>query len=87
MRHLPLSRNRAIRIATAIAVNRHSRRITLALSSYYQISKSASDDVRWEKAERIKRIVTGGAYSVPPKQVPAKLLERMLERGRANHRS
>jgi anti-sigma28 factor (negative regulator of flagellin synthesis) len=72
MRLLPLSRNRAIRIAPATAVNRYSSRIPLALSSYYQISKSGPHDVRWEKVERIKRLLTDGTYSVPPKQVAAK---------------
>jgi Anti-sigma-28 factor, FlgM len=86
MRLLPLSRNRAIRIATAIAVNRCSRRIPLALSSYYQISKTGPHDVRWEKVERLRLLLTGGTYSVPPKRVAAKLLEQMLERDRANHR-
>jgi hypothetical protein len=52
----------------------------------YSISKACPHDVRWEKVERIKRLLTGGTYSVPPKQVAAKLLEHMLERGRANHR-
>jgi hypothetical protein len=69
-----------------MAVNRYSRRIPLELSSYYQISQSGSHDVRWEKVERIKRIVAGGTYPVPPKQVAAKLLKQMLERDRANHR-
>jgi len=52
----------------------------------YSISKTCPHDVRWEKVERIKRILTGGTYSVPPKQVAPKLLEHMLERGRANQR-
>jgi anti-sigma28 factor (negative regulator of flagellin synthesis) len=56
------------------------------LETYRWIFKSGPHDVRWEKVERIKRILTGGSYSVPPKQVAAKLLERMLERGRAKHR-
>jgi hypothetical protein len=79
MRLLPLSRNRAIRIA-----DRHSRRIPLGLSSYYHISKTGPHDVRWEKVERLRLLVTGGTYSVPPKRVAAKLLKRMLERDRAN---
>lgn len=52
----------------------------------YWISKTRPNDVRWEKVERIKRLVTVGTYSVAPKQVAAKLLERILERDRANHR-
>jgi hypothetical protein len=55
----------------------------LVLDICYLISKTGPHDVRWEKVERIKRILTGGTYSVPPKQVATKLLERMLERGRA----
>jgi anti-sigma28 factor (negative regulator of flagellin synthesis) len=51
----------------------------------YLTSKTGPYDVRWEKVERIKRILTGGTYSVPPKQLAAKLLEGMLERDRANH--
>jgi anti-sigma28 factor (negative regulator of flagellin synthesis) len=52
----------------------------------YLTSKTGPHDVRWEKVERIKRILTGGTYSVPPKQLAAKLLEGMLKRDRANHR-
>jgi hypothetical protein len=52
----------------------------------YWISKTGPHDVRWEKVERIRRILAAGTYSVPPKQVAATLLERMLERERANHR-
>jgi hypothetical protein len=48
--------------------------------------KSGPDDVRWEKVETIKRIVTGGTYAVPAKRVAAKLLRHMLERDRAGHR-
>jgi len=59
---------------------------TLVLDICYSISKTCPHDVRWEKVERIKRILTGGTYSVPPKQVAPKLLEHMLERGRANQR-
>ena len=56
------------------------------LDIYNWVSKSGPDDVRWEKVEHIKRNLTGGTYPVPPQQVAAKLLEHMLERGRANHR-
>jgi Anti-sigma-28 factor, FlgM len=52
----------------------------------YWISKTRPRDVRWEKVERIRRILTAGTYSVPPKRVAAKLLERMMERDRANQR-
>jgi Anti-sigma-28 factor, FlgM len=55
------------------------------LEIYRWIVKSGPHDVRWEKVELIKRILTDGAYSVPQKQVAAKLIEQMLERGRGNH--
>ena len=48
------------------------------------ISKSGPDDVRWEKVENIKRILTGGTCPVPPEQVAAKLLEHMREPGFVN---
>jgi hypothetical protein len=48
--------------------------------------KNGPVEVRWEKVERIKRILAGGTYPVPPKRVAAKLLEHMLDRGRVNHR-
>jgi anti-sigma28 factor (negative regulator of flagellin synthesis) len=54
------------------------------LEIYRWILKSEPHDVRWEKVERVKRILTGGTYLVPPKQVAAKLIEQMLERGRGN---
>jgi anti-sigma28 factor (negative regulator of flagellin synthesis) len=58
----------------------------LVLDIHRWILKSGQRDVRWEKVESIKRILTAGMYSVPPKQVAARLLERMLEHDRANHR-
>jgi hypothetical protein len=56
------------------------------LDMYRWILKSDLHDVRWEKVDRIKRILTGGSYPVPPKQVAMKLIEQMLEHGRGNHR-
>ena len=50
------------------------------------ISKSRPDDVRWDKVEHVKRILTGETYPVSPKQIAAKLIEHMLEQGRANQR-
>jgi hypothetical protein len=50
------------------------------------ISKSRPDDVRWDKVEHVKRILTGETYPVSPKQIAAKLIEHMLEHGRANQR-
>ncbi len=58
----------------------------MKLDTYYWFSKSAQDDVRWEKVEHIKRIVTGGTYAVPAQRVAAKLVRHMLERDRANRR-
>jgi anti-sigma28 factor (negative regulator of flagellin synthesis) len=56
------------------------------LGNYYEISKSASDDVRWERVEHFKRTVIAGTYAVPAKRVAAKLLRHMVERNRAGHR-
>jgi anti-sigma28 factor (negative regulator of flagellin synthesis) len=36
------------------------------------------DDVRWEKVERIKLVLTGGTHPVPPERVAEKLVEHML---------
>jgi anti-sigma28 factor (negative regulator of flagellin synthesis) len=49
------------------------------LRNYYQISKSASDDVRWERVEHIKLKLTSGAYPVTAEEVAAKLIEYMLK--------
>jgi hypothetical protein len=51
---------------------------------YYFIPKRELDDVRWEKVEQVRRILTGGTYPVSPEQIAAKLIEQMLERGRVN---
>jgi hypothetical protein len=48
------------------------------------ISKPGPDDVRWEKVEKIRQIVTGGTFPAPPEQVAARLIDEMLERGRAD---
>jgi anti-sigma28 factor (negative regulator of flagellin synthesis) len=48
------------------------------------IEKSRPDDVRWDKVEHVKRILTGETYPVSPKQIAAKLIEHMLEHGHAN---
>jgi hypothetical protein len=50
------------------------------------ISKSRPDDVRWDKVEHVKQILTGETYPVSPKQIAVKLIEHMLEHGRANQR-
>jgi anti-sigma28 factor (negative regulator of flagellin synthesis) len=47
---------------------------------------SALDDVRWEKVERIKLVLTGRTYPVPPARVAEKLVEHMLELDNANPR-
>lgn len=56
------------------------------LISDSRISKRAPNDVRWEKVQQIKPNVIGGTYPVPPEQVAAKLIEHMLDRGRARQR-
>jgi hypothetical protein len=50
------------------------------------ISMNTLDDVRWEKVERIKLVLTGGTYPVPPERVAEKLVEHMLKLEDANHR-
>jgi hypothetical protein len=50
------------------------------------ISMSTLDDVRWEKVERIKLVLTSGTYPVPPERVAEKLVEYMLKLDDANHR-
>jgi anti-sigma28 factor (negative regulator of flagellin synthesis) len=52
------------------------------LSNYYQVSKTASDDVRRERVEHIKLMLTSGAYPVTTEEVAAKLIEYMLNLGR-----
>ena len=54
------------------------------LNMYPWILKSGPYDVRWEKVEHVKRMLANRMYPVPPKQVAAKIIERMLERGRGN---
>jgi hypothetical protein len=47
---------------------------------------STPDDVRWEKVEQIKLILTSETYPVPPEGVAEKLIEHMLNLDGANHR-
>jgi hypothetical protein len=54
------------------------------LDAYHWFTTSAPDDVRWEKVEDIKRILTGGTYAVPAIQVAAKLFKHMMELDRGN---
>jgi hypothetical protein len=49
------------------------------------ISMNTLDDVRWEKVERIKLVLTGGTHPVPPERVAEKLVEHMLTLEDANH--
>lgn len=55
-------------------------------SSYHEFSENAADDVRWERVEHSKLKLTSGAYSVAAEEVAAKLIEYMLDLGRANYR-
>jgi hypothetical protein len=48
------------------------------------IAKSRPEDVRWDKVEHVKQLLTGETYPVSPTQIAAKLIEHMLEHGRAN---
>jgi hypothetical protein len=51
---------------------------------YRFISKRGPDDVRWEKVEQVTQIVTGGTFPASPEQVAARLIDQMLELGRAD---
>ena len=55
------------------------------LNIYRWISMNTLDDVRWEKVERIKLVLTGGTHPVPPERVAEKLVEHMLTLEDANH--
>jgi hypothetical protein len=48
------------------------------------ISMNTLDDVRWEKVERIKLVLTSRADPVPPERVAEKLVEHMLTLDDAN---
>jgi anti-sigma28 factor (negative regulator of flagellin synthesis) len=52
----------------------------------YLLSKSGPDDVRWEKVEHIKRILSNGTFPVPSEEVAARIIEQILEGGHANRR-
>jgi hypothetical protein len=56
------------------------------LSGYYHISKRKSDDVRWERVEHIKLKLATRAYTVATEEVAAKVIEYMLNLGRAYRR-
>jgi Anti-sigma-28 factor, FlgM len=56
------------------------------LDIYRWISTSTLDDVRWEKVERVKLVLTSGTYPVPPERVAEKLVEHMLKLDDANYR-
>jgi hypothetical protein len=47
------------RTATTIERSIANQEILLILDICYLISKTGSDDVRWEKVERVKRILSG----------------------------
>jgi anti-sigma28 factor (negative regulator of flagellin synthesis) len=49
------------------------------------ISMNTLDDVRWEKVEQIKLVLTSGTYPVRSERVAEKLVEHMLNLGDANH--
>jgi anti-sigma-28 factor FlgM len=86
MRLVSFISKQATRIATAIARSTVTRENLSVLNICGWISKSRPDDVRWDKVEHVKRILTGETYPVSPKQIAAKLIEHMLEHGRANQR-
>jgi hypothetical protein len=55
------------------------------LDIHYSILKSEPDDVRWEKVDHVRLMVACGMYPVTLEQIAAKVIEQMLETGRANH--
>ena len=69
-------------IATAIAQSTAVEEGPVIVSSYYWISKSASDDVRWERVEQIRLMLSSKGYPVAPEQVAARLIEHMLNLSR-----
>src|ERR1700722_6217148 len=86
MRLLSFIRKPATRIATAIARSTVTRGNLSVFDIRNLIAKSRPDDVRWDKVEHVKQILTGETYPVSPTQIAAKLIEHMLEHGRANQR-
>jgi anti-sigma28 factor (negative regulator of flagellin synthesis) len=52
----------------------------------YLLAKSGADDVRWEKVEQIKRILSNGTFPVSSEEVAARIIEQILEGGPANRR-
>jgi len=54
------------------------------LDIYDLLPKCEQGDVRWEKVQQFKLILTNGVYPVCPEQVAAGLIEQMLERGRSH---
>jgi anti-sigma28 factor (negative regulator of flagellin synthesis) len=73
-------------ISTALDGQLPTMRTLSVLTSEFRISTPAPNDVRWEKVQQIKPNVSGGTYPVPPEQVATKLIEYMLDRGRAERR-
>jgi hypothetical protein len=55
------------------------------LDTYRSILMSTPDDVRWEKVEQIKLVLTNGTYPVPLERVAEKLVEHMLNLDGAYH--
>jgi hypothetical protein len=58
-----------LKMAIGTCYRHRAVRTLLVLDIRYLTSKTGPYDMRWEKVERIKRILTGGTYSVPPKQL------------------
>jgi hypothetical protein len=53
-------------------------------NSHHKIAECASDDVRLERVEQIRLILTSKAYAVAAQEVAAKVIDYMLDLGRAN---
>jgi anti-sigma28 factor (negative regulator of flagellin synthesis) len=76
---------RAAHIATGTARSTTNQEELSVLDIYYSILKSELDDVRWEKVNHVRLILANGTYPVTLEQVATKIIDQMLESGRANH--
>jgi anti-sigma28 factor (negative regulator of flagellin synthesis) len=74
-----------VHIATASARSTTNQEEVSVLDIYYSILKSEPNDVRWEKVDHVRLMLANGTYPVTLEQVATKIIDQMLESGRANH--
>jgi hypothetical protein len=55
------------------------------LNIYYSILRDEPDDVRWEKVDHVRLMLANGTHHVSLAQVATKIIDQMLESGRAHH--